>query len=39
MIILDTNLASEAMKTRPNPAVRAWLNAQSAVLNPWGRDQ
>ena len=32
MIILDTNLASEAMKTRPDPAVRAWLNEQSAEM-------
>lgn len=39
MIILDTNLASEAMKTRPDPAVRAWLNEQSAVINPWDWDQ
>ena len=39
MILLDTNLASGAMKTRPDPAVRAWLNEQSAVINPWNRDQ
>lgn len=30
MIILDTNVVSEAMKPEPEPAVRAWLNAQSA---------
>jgi len=30
MIILDTNVVSEAMKPEPHPLVRAWLNAQSA---------
>ena len=30
MIVLDTNIVSEAMKSEPNPAVRAWLNKQSA---------
>jgi predicted nucleic acid-binding protein len=30
MIVLDTNVVSEAMKPRPNPAVRAWLNDQAA---------
>lgn len=30
MIILDTNVVSEAMKPVPNQVVRAWLNAQSA---------
>lgn len=30
MIVLDTNIVSEAMKPEPNPAVRAWLNKQSA---------
>ena len=30
MIILDTNVVSEAMKPEPNPAVRAWLNDQVA---------
>lgn len=30
MIILDTNVISEAMKPEPNSAVRAWLNAQVA---------
>jgi len=30
MIVLDTNVVSEAMKPNPNPAVRAWLNEQSA---------
>lgn len=30
MIVLDTNVVSEAMKPVPDPAVRAWLNAQSA---------
>jgi toxin FitB len=30
MIVLDTNVVSEAMKPEPNPAVVAWLNAQAA---------
>jgi predicted nucleic acid-binding protein len=30
MIVLDTNVISEAMKRAPNPAVRAWLNEQVA---------
>jgi predicted nucleic acid-binding protein len=30
MILLDTNVVSEAMKPEPHPAVRAWLNAQAA---------
>lgn len=30
MILLDTNLVSEAMKPEPHPAVRDWLNAQLA---------
>ena len=30
MIILDTNVISEAMKPEPNPVVRAWLNDQAA---------
>ena len=30
MIILDTNVVSEAMRPVPHPAVRAWLNAQVA---------
>lgn len=30
MIVLDTNLVSEAMKPEPHPAVRAWLNNQAA---------
>ena len=30
MIVLDTNVVSEAMKPEPNHAVRAWLNDQSA---------
>jgi predicted nucleic acid-binding protein len=30
MIVLDTNVVSEAMKPEPNPAVRAWLNDQAA---------
>lgn len=30
MIVLDTNVVSEAMKQDPHPAVRAWLNDQSA---------
>jgi toxin FitB len=28
MIVLDTNVASEAMKPDPDPAVRTWLNDQ-----------
>ena len=30
MIVLDTNVVSEAMKPDPAPAVRDWLDAQSA---------
>ncbi|MDR3279003.1 MAG: type II toxin-antitoxin system VapC family toxin [Synergistaceae bacterium] len=30
MIVLDTNVVSEAMKPEPNPAVRTWLNEQDA---------
>jgi predicted nucleic acid-binding protein len=30
MIILDTNVVSEAMKPEPQPMVRAWLNDQLA---------
>lgn len=30
MIVLDTNVISEAMKPEPHPAVRAWLNDQAA---------
>ncbi len=30
MIVLDTNVVSEAMKPQANPAVRAWLNEQVA---------
>ena len=30
MIVLDTNVVSEAMKPEPHAAVRAWLNAQAA---------
>lgn len=30
MILLDTNVVSEAMKPQPDPAVRDWLDAQSA---------
>jgi predicted nucleic acid-binding protein len=30
MIVLDTNVVSEAMKPEPHPAVRAWLNEQIA---------
>jgi predicted nucleic acid-binding protein len=30
MIILDTNVVSEAMKAAPHPAVLAWLNDQVA---------
>jgi predicted nucleic acid-binding protein len=30
MILLDTNVVSEAMKPEPHPAVRAWLDEQAA---------
>ena len=30
MILLDTNVVSEAMKPEPAPTVRAWLDAQAA---------
>lgn len=30
MIVLDTNVISEAMKPQPHPAVRTWLNEQAA---------
>jgi len=30
MIVLDTNVISEAMKPKPDPAVLAWLNDQAA---------
>jgi predicted nucleic acid-binding protein len=30
VILLDTNVISEAMKPAPDPAVRAWLDAQAA---------
>ena len=30
MIVLDTNVVSEAMKPEPDAAVRAWLNNQAA---------
>lgn len=30
MILLDTNVVSEAMKPEPHPAVRNWLNEQPA---------
>ena len=30
MIVLDTNVVSEAMKPEPHRAVRAWLNNQPA---------
>ena len=30
MIVLDTNVVSEAMKPEPDPALKAWLNQQSA---------
>lgn len=30
MIVLDTNVVSEAMKPEPHPVVVAWLNAQAA---------
>ncbi len=29
MIVLDTNVVSEAMRPQPDPAVRAWLNEQA----------
>jgi hypothetical protein len=30
LIVLDTNVVSEAMKPEPHPSVRAWLNNQVA---------
>ncbi len=30
MILLDTNVLSELMRPQPNPAVVAWVNAQSS---------
>ena len=30
MIVLDTNVVSEAMRNEPHPVVREWLNEQSA---------
>ncbi len=30
MILLDTNVISEAMKPRPHPVVQAWLDEQAA---------
>ncbi|MDX8441231.1 type II toxin-antitoxin system VapC family toxin [Mesorhizobium australafricanum] len=30
MIVLDTNVVSEAMKPEPNPDVRTWLDEQAA---------
>ncbi len=30
MIVLDTNVVSEAMKPEPHPSVLAWLNDQAA---------
>jgi predicted nucleic acid-binding protein len=30
MIVLDTNVVSEAMRSEPHPCVRAWLNDQAA---------
>jgi toxin FitB len=30
MIVLDTNVVSEAMKSKPDPVVLAWLNEQAA---------
>lgn len=30
MIVLDTNVVSEAMKPEPHPSVRSWLNKQAA---------
>jgi len=30
MIVLDTNVVSEALKPEPNPTVRTWLNEQMA---------
>ena len=30
MIVLDTNVVSEAMKPQPHPAVLAWLNDQAS---------
>jgi predicted nucleic acid-binding protein len=32
MIVLDTNVVSEAMKPEPNPVVLSWLNEQPAEI-------
>jgi predicted nucleic acid-binding protein len=32
MIVLDTNVVSEAMKPEPHPSLRAWLNDQVAEM-------
>lgn len=32
MIVLDTNVVSEAMKPAPDPAVHDWLDAQAAEI-------
>lgn len=31
MIVLDTNVVSEAMRPKPDPGVLGWLNAQAAA--------
>ncbi|HEX3662425.1 MAG TPA: type II toxin-antitoxin system VapC family toxin [Acidobacteriaceae bacterium] len=31
MIVVDTNVLSEAMRERPDPAVAAWLQGQTAL--------
>ena len=33
MILLDTNVISEAMRPRPHAAVQAWLDEQNAVIS------
>ncbi|MCW2221054.1 hypothetical protein M2232_004586 [Bradyrhizobium japonicum] len=34
MILLNTNVVSEAMKPEPHPSVRDWLDAQAAETAP-----
>jgi predicted nucleic acid-binding protein len=38
VIVLDTNVISEPMRSRPDAAVVAWLNGQSdtALFSPFG---
>lgn len=40
MILLDTNVVSEAMTREPHPRVRAWLDAQAlgVIASRWTDD-